>query len=57
LQAAPVIGAIGGSTINVLFTDHFQNVAHGHFTIRRLERIYGVDAVRRRYENETLGEE
>jgi hypothetical protein len=57
LQAAPVIGAIGGSTINVLFTDHFQNVAHGHFTIRRLERIYGVDAVRRRYENETLGQE
>jgi hypothetical protein len=47
--AVPVIGALGGATINVAFTDHFQNVARGHFIIRRLERKYGGDRVRLLY--------
>jgi hypothetical protein len=46
----PVIGALGGAGINLLFMEHFQNMAHGHFTIRRLERAYGMDAVRAEYE-------
>ena len=29
---------------------HFQDMARGHFTVRRLERIYGTEAVRRAYE-------
>ncbi|HEX3034510.1 MAG TPA: EcsC family protein [Thermodesulfobacteriota bacterium] len=49
-QLIPVIGAAGGAMINVIFTDHFQNMAHGHFTVRRLERKYGKDVVRREYE-------
>lgn len=49
-QAVPVIGAAGGATINVLFMEHFQNVARGHFTIRRLERRYGAGPVRAEYE-------
>ena len=44
-QAVPVIGAIGGATINTLFIDHFQNMARGHFIIRRLERKYGLKEV------------
>jgi hypothetical protein len=48
--ALPVLGAIGGATINLMFMNHFQRVAQGHFTIRRLERIYGHDVVRRQYE-------
>lgn len=48
--AIPVVGAAGGAVINTLFMDHFQNVAHGHFTIRRLERKYGKDEVRSAYE-------
>lgn len=47
--AVPVIGALGGATINVAFTDHFQNVARGHFIIRRLERKYGGERVRSLY--------
>ncbi len=47
----PVIGALGGASINLLFMEHFQNMAHGHFTIRRLERAYGLEAVRAEYEN------
>ena len=48
--AVPIVGAIGGAAVNALFMAHFQNVAHGHFTIRRLERRYGAEAVRGRYE-------
>lgn len=49
-QAVPVIGAIGGAAVNVAFVDHFQTLARGHFTVRRLERIYGPGTVRRAYE-------
>lgn len=49
-QAVPLIGAVGGSIINLLFIDHFQNIAVGHFTVRRLERIYGEELIRKEYE-------
>jgi len=49
-QAVPVVGAAGGSAINVLFMDHFQQMARGHFTVRRLERIYSPAFVRAEYE-------
>ena len=49
-QAVPVIGALGGAALNAAFTDHFQAIARGHFTVRRLERVYGKDAVRAAYE-------
>lgn len=49
VQAIPLIGAAGGATINLLFMDHFQNMARGHFIVRRLERTYGVAPVRESY--------
>jgi hypothetical protein len=48
-QSVPVIGAAGGAGINVLFLDHFQKLARGHFVVRRLERRYGPEAVRHAY--------
>jgi hypothetical protein len=48
-SAVPVIGAIGGAAVNVIFMNHFQHIAKGHFTVRRLERHYGPDLVRRHY--------
>lgn len=45
----PVIGAVGGATVNYAFTDHFQRLARGHFTVRRLERVYGGDMVAAEY--------
>lgn len=48
-QAIPAIGAIGGAFINWVFIKHFQKVARGHFIIRRLERKYGEDAVKKAY--------
>ena len=50
-SALPVLGAIGGATVNMLFMNHFQRIAEGHFTIRRLEREYGPAIVRRLYED------
>lgn len=46
----PVLGAVGGATVNVLFMNHFQRVARGHFAIRRLERRYGESVVRHLYD-------
>ncbi len=48
-QLIPVAGAAGGLALNVLFTMHFQRLAEGHFTVRRLERKYGPEAVRQQY--------
>ena len=48
-QAAPVIGALGGATVNIVFMDHFQQMARGHFVIRRLERKYGTEVVQAAY--------
>jgi hypothetical protein len=41
----PIIGAAGGALVNTLFINHFQDMARGHFTVRRLERVYGADMV------------
>lgn len=49
-QAIPVIGALGGAAVNFAFIEHFQTVARGHFTVRRLERYYGKDLVRTAFE-------
>lgn len=48
-SAVPLFGAVGGAAVNIIFMDHFQRVASGHFTVRRLERLYGVDAIRDLY--------
>jgi hypothetical protein len=48
-SALPVVGAVGGATVNVIFMNHFQQVAQSHFTVRRLERQYGAEAIRVHY--------
>jgi hypothetical protein len=53
-QAVPVIGAAGGIAVNLLFIDHFQDIARGHFTVRRLERAYSPELVREEYERLSL---
>jgi hypothetical protein len=49
-QTVPIIGALGGAAINYAFIEHFQSVARGHFTVRRLERKYGKEIVFNVYE-------
>ena len=55
-QAIPVIGAAGGAAINFAFMQHFQALAHGHFTVRRLERVYGASQVRDAYQQIRLAD-
>ena len=48
-QSLPVVGAAGGALLNTLFIDHFQDMARGHFIVRRLERRYGKETIRLAY--------
>jgi hypothetical protein len=49
-KSIPAIGAVLGAMVNTVFMDHFQLVAHGHFTVRRLERQYGPDLIKDAYQ-------
>jgi len=55
-QSIPIAGAIGGGTLNYAFINHFQKIANAHFTIRKLERLYGSDLVMEAYDNMSLVE-
>ncbi|HSR67527.1 MAG TPA: EcsC family protein [Acidobacteriota bacterium] len=50
-MAVPAIGAAGGALINGIFIRHFQQMARGHFKVRRLERKYGPEVVRKAWES------
>jgi hypothetical protein len=54
-EMVPILGALGGASINLLFINHFQATARGHFIVRRLERKYGGEFVKKEYEK-ALGE-
>jgi hypothetical protein len=49
-QAVPILGAAGGAAINTIFMAHFQDMARGHFIVRRLERMYGEEVVKNAYD-------
>jgi EcsC family protein len=55
LQGVAVIGAVGGAAVNFAFIEQYYGLAHGHFTVRRLERIYGTEAVRAEYDQLKAG--
>jgi hypothetical protein len=49
-KLVPAVGAVSGGVINVIFMNHFQEIAKGHFNIKRLEKKYGSEIVRQEYE-------
>jgi hypothetical protein len=49
-QLVPVIGAAGGALINTIFIGHYQDMARGHFIVRRLEKVHGQEPVRAAYD-------
>jgi hypothetical protein len=49
-KVVPVVSAVAGAGINVLFMNHFQDMARGHFVVRRLEQKYGPEVVRAAYD-------
>lgn len=44
-KSVPVIGAASGGAINLVFMNHFQRMAEGHFTVKQLENKYGKEEV------------
>ena len=48
-QSIPLIGAAGGAAINVMFIDHFQEMAEGHFIVKRLEKKHGSKKIEALY--------
>lgn len=48
-ETIPIIGALSGSALNLIFISHFQRMAEGHFAVRELERKYGRNVVRAAY--------
>jgi hypothetical protein len=48
-QAIPILGAAGGALINTIFIGHYQDMARGHFIVRRLEKVHGAEPVEEAY--------
>ena len=48
-QALPALGAAGGAIVNTMFMDHYQDMARGHFIVRKLERKHGIVKVQKLY--------
>ncbi|EFG3338509.1 EcsC family protein [Escherichia coli] len=48
-QVVPIIGAFAGATLNIMFTDYYQDMARGHFIIKRLEKKYGSELIKSEY--------
>lgn len=46
----PIIGAVSGAVINTIFIHHFQNMARGHFIVRRLEERHGKTMIEQKYQ-------
>ncbi len=44
-KAIPILGAMTGSAINLIFINHFQRMARGHFVVKRLEQKHGADTI------------
>ncbi len=53
-QTLPFAGAGAGALINFVFINHYQNLARGHFIIRRLERKHGREIVMQAYDQAKL---
>lgn len=49
-KAIPVVSAATGAAINLLFMQHFQEMARGHFIVKRLEAKYGSETIRQIYD-------
>ena len=49
-QMVPIAGALSGAMLNLIFMNHYQDVAKGHFIVRRLERQYGNEFIRDEYQ-------
>jgi hypothetical protein len=54
-ELMPVVGALGGGTINAAFSEHFNQAARYHFGLRALESKHGIETIRAVYEGTRAG--
>lgn len=48
-QLVPAIGALTAATLNTMFTDFYQDMARGHFMVKKLEARYGQEYIEKEY--------
>ena len=53
-QTVPVLGAAAGAGTNYTFVSYYTEIAHVHFGLRKIARIYGVDQVADAFTQETI---
>lgn len=53
-KVVPLVGAGTGSAVNLLFMNHFQKMARGHFILRRLELRHGTAVIQQVYDSIAL---
>ncbi len=49
VQSLPLLGAVSGASVNLVFMEHYQQMARAHFTVRQLERRYGKQPIENYY--------
>jgi hypothetical protein len=49
-QMVPIAGAFSAGLLNLIFMNHYQDVARGHFIIRRLERSHSIEQIKELYQ-------
>lgn len=50
-KSIPMIGAALGATLNTMFTDFYQDMARGHFIVKKLEKKYSEEIIKEAYLN------
>ena len=53
-KAVPIVGAATGAAINLIFINHFQRMARGHFVVKRLEKKHGANEIESVYRSIAL---
>ncbi|WP_324954526.1 EcsC family protein [Oligoflexus sp.] len=53
-ESVPIVGAVGGATINALFCDYFGQAARYHFGLLHLEKNHGREHVQAEFANARL---
>ena len=49
-KSVPIVGAVSGAGINVMFSKYYADAANYHFGLRALGRLYGEESLRKAYE-------
>lgn len=50
-KSIPILGAVAGSVLNTMFTNYYQDMARGHFTVIKLEEKYSQEMIQELYNN------